>query len=185
MRSYTNEERHWLDRFNEELRNKQRSGVMFDTMNQRWENYDYYDDNREFECFTEHMEDVVNSKNKVPMDRVATLASKPIERVIGSKANKYSPSDYYALPHSMYSHRYENAVIDMIDKDLAAERKLQTRDFPDFPGIIKKGCVYKVTSFFEGTSRFVGCFLDLEDAKKALREYNRTVTHRGYGVDYE
>jgi hypothetical protein len=185
MRKYTDEERDWLDKFNNTNKTEICKEVRWDTMTQRWEVFNYYDENKEFECFTEHMEDVVNSLNKVPMDKMAANASKPIERVVGPRAGRYTASDYQTMLSIMLSHRYENALISMIDKDLQADRNLPTYDYPMYPGIIKKGRVFRVTSFFEGKKTFVGAFLDLEDAKKALAKHNREITHRGYGVDYE
>jgi hypothetical protein len=185
MRNYTEEEREWLNKFNNDHKHDTCQEARFDTMTQRWEVFNYYDENKEFECFTEHMEDVVNSINRVPMDRMATRAQKPVDRVVGYRAGRYTASDYHTLPNILFSDRYENALISMIDKDLQSERNMPTYDYPMYPGIVRKGRVFRVTSFFQGNKTFIGAFLDLEDAKRALAEHNRTVTHRGYGVDYE
>ncbi len=92
----------------------------------------------------------------------------------------YSPLDYYALPEQWFTHKWTDAVDRLVDK----KRGRSELDDSGVAGIIKKGIFWEVNRFFEGESLMLGRFIDLEDAKKILVEYNRKITKSGYGVDY-
>jgi hypothetical protein len=92
----------------------------------------------------------------------------------------YSPLDYYALPEQWFTHKWTDAVDRLVDK----KRGRAELEDSGVAGIIKKGGFWEVNRFFEGVSTMLGRFIDLEDAKSTLRDYNKKITKSGYGVEY-
>ncbi len=91
----------------------------------------------------------------------------------------YNPSDYWAMPEVWYTKNWVIPIINHIDRSRGA------REDTGIPGILNVDEGFQVNSFFEQKKVSLGVYDTLEEAKKVLRKYNRTVTMRGFGVDYD
>ncbi len=109
----------------------------------------------------------------------STLTTKTRKVASTTKRVPYSPLDYWVLPSIWYSSNWVDRVIEHIDAGKP--------DFEDtgIPGILNIDGLFHVNAFFEMKKHSLGRYTDIEDAKAVLKEFNKRVTTRGYGVDYE
>lgn len=206
MRKFSAEEQAWMDRFDDKWKHDQSVTTEYDTMSQTWVDFEFLDEEGEHECFSDRMDEVMAAGARTEPDARAERAMKPRDCKFDkarladrpglqgvTRGSQLTPSDYYCLPSLWYSHNYCDKIIDVIDKEAKEKRPAirgcggytpEVKEFPAYPGIIKRGAFYKVTSFFEGEKYDLGVFTSFSRAKDALITFNREVATRGCGVDY-
>jgi hypothetical protein len=187
MRKYTKEERDYISKFDSVFYKDRYNESRFDTASQKQINLDYYDEDGMFESFIDHMDVVVNSIPYTEPNKVTQMAMTPKQVVNLEK--QYTASDYFALPSMWYGTSYVDKLHKVIDEEKQEVNKVTKGgvvvDYPNYPGITSCKGMFTVRSFFKGENTTVATCFSLEEAKRRLKEYNRRVTKRGYGVDYE
>jgi hypothetical protein len=159
----SDEEARWLSAFDRSYNAVRFNKRAFrdDTMKGRW-------------VGDESIMDIIMTVNNNGTEETGRLTD---ARDSAKKPNGYSARDYWALPAPWYSDGWVNTLIRVMDQG--------KEPCTEIPGIVKKENFYVVSSFHGGKNVRIGSYLGLEEAKEALREYNRTVTKRGWGVDFE
>jgi len=166
MRKYTKREVDWFYKFNRMIKHETRHRRQSDIMNigiQIKLNFS------EGELFV---------NERLPR-------SKTVDRYINKYKKEqqggcaYSPADYIAYPEQWFTHKWTDTIEKLID----AEKGIIPES--GIAGIIYKKGLWEVNRHLDGITHMLGRFVSIEDAKKVLVKYNKTVVKSGYGVEYE
>ena len=91
----------------------------------------------------------------------------------------YGPGDYITYPEQWFTHKWTDTIEMLVDQEKTPVPE------SGIPGIVYKKGLWEVNRHRDGITYMLGRFVSIDDAKKVLVKYNKTVAKSGYGVEYE